>query len=114
MAGLVDMEMDDEASYDAPMPIAMPDKPTYPYGLCINLTADELDKLGLDDSDVEVGDYLHIEALSCVTSVSKSDGPMGPCVRIELQIEKMGVIGSDGSDAASPAPSERRARLYKS
>ena len=32
---LVDMEMDDESQLDAPMPIAMSEKPRYPYGLRI-------------------------------------------------------------------------------
>lgn len=87
---LIDMEMDDERQLDHPMPIAMPARARYPYGLRICLCDDELKKLGLD-ADCDVGDYLDIRAFATVMSVHKEDGNS----RVELQIEKMAVEKED-------------------
>lgn len=87
---LIDMEMDDEDKMDASMPIAMPSKPDYPYGLRISLSHNELEKLGLD-ADCEVGDMLDMRCFATVTSVSKNEDAGGKGCRIELQIEKMAV-----------------------
>lgn len=96
MAGFVDMEMDDERAYDAPMPIATA-KPTYPWGLRISLTDDDLKKLGLD-AKCEHGDYLVFKCMARVTSCTESDGPDDEkCCRVELQIEKIKVL-DDGDD----------------
>lgn len=86
MGKLVDLEMDDERQLDHPMPIAMPQRSRYPYGLRICLCDDELKKLGLD-TDCDEGDYLDIRAFATVTSVHKENGAN----RVELQIEKMSV-----------------------
>lgn len=87
---MVSMELDDDDKLDAPMPIAMPDRPDYPYGLRICLTHAELEKLGLD-SGCAIGDMIDIRAFAKVTSVSATDGPGGPDRRIELQIVMMSV-----------------------
>ena len=52
---MVDMELSDEEKFDAVMPIAMPNKPDYPYGLRLCLTGKELEKLGIDPADLAVG-----------------------------------------------------------
>lgn len=88
-AGLVSMELDDEDKMDMAIP-AMP-QPDYPWGLKICLTSAELEKLGIDVKDASVGDYFHINARACVTSISSTDGPDGPCDRLEAQIEDMNV-----------------------
>ena len=85
---LVDMEMDDEDALDAVMPIAMPDRPRYPYGLRICLTHKELEKLGLD-ADCNVGDMIDLRCFAEVTSVSKNQTEHGDECRIELQIIRM-------------------------
>lgn len=90
------------------------DQPDYPWGLCLSLCQDELEKLGLSD-EVEVGDMLHIHAMAKVTSVSSSDNEAsGPQRRIELQITDM--VGEDEdseNEAVDPMPaSTRRSRLY--
>lgn len=86
--------------------------PVYPYGLTISLTDVELSKLGLLD-DVQVGDLLHIHAMSKVTSVNKTENEkFGAQCRIELQITDM--VGEDEdseNDDATPAAT-RRNRLY--
>ena len=87
---MVDMEMDDEAKLDAPMPIAMLEKPQYPYGLRICLNSPELEKLGLD-ADCDLGDTIDMRAFAEVTCVSKE----GDNCRVELQIQKLAVESED-------------------
>lgn len=76
-------ERDETAS---PMVSAMPSEPTHPYGLCIRLEEEELEKLGLNHDEVEVGDMLEITGLAKVTSVSSSDNTYGKSRTVELQI----------------------------
>jgi len=83
---MVDMELDDEDQIDAVTPIALPEKPQFPYGLRICLTHSELRKLDLD-ADCEIGDTIDIRAFAEVTSISKD----GDNCRIELQIQKLAV-----------------------
>lgn len=97
---LVDMELDDESKLDMAMPIAMPDRPDYPYGLRICLTEKELEKLGLPVPDA--GDYLDLRGMACVTSVSCDKRESGDTCRVELQIEKIAVENEDTEDAPSP------------
>ena len=71
-------------------------KAVYPYGLCIRLQEDELEKLGLDGDLPSVGEMIHICAQARVTSVSESeredsDGKKRKCCCVELQICEMGV-----------------------
>jgi hypothetical protein len=93
---------------------AINDGPEYPWGLCISLCQDELDKLGLA-GEVKVGDMLHLHCMAKVTSVSESDSEMsGPSCRVELQITDMVGEDEDSENAeaeSTPAP-ERRRRLY--
>lgn len=85
----------------------------YPYGLCISLTQPELDKLGLSDDDVAVGDMLHIHAMAKVTSVSMSDSEnFGPSCRVELQITDMVGEDEDEENDAPTSAETRRTRLY--
>jgi hypothetical protein len=63
-------------------------QPRYPYGLCIVLENDELEKLGLE-ANCEVGDYMHIICMAKVKSVSKNETTKGDICRVELQIEDM-------------------------
>jgi hypothetical protein len=96
---MVDTELTDEEKLDAHMPIAMPERPDYPFGLRICLTDKELEKLDLDD-DCNIGDMIDIRAMAEVTSVSKSDGPNGASCRIELQITHLAVENEMTEDEA--------------
>ncbi len=94
---LVDMaktleEIQGETTPGGPHPLASVNK--YPYGLSISITHEELEKLGLD-ADCEVGDMIHLFALSKVTSVSKTDTGEGEKCRIELQITHLGLESED-------------------
>lgn len=88
----------------------------YPYGLCICLCDDQLEKLKLD-SDCEVGDFLHIFAMAKVTSVSKNDTGDGEKTRIELQITHMGLESEDAEDEeedTDPKPTKKKiGNMYK-
>lgn len=83
-SGMIDMEMDDEASWDCPMPIAMSEKPRYPYELRIAFCQSTLDKLKLDKP--ESGDEIELKIRCCVTSVVDRDDESGKDCRVELQI----------------------------
>jgi len=59
-----------------PMGLVSPsvsDLPDYDYGLCGSFNKESLDKLDLD-SDVHVGDYLHIHSFAKVTGVHMKPG----------------------------------------
>lgn len=88
-AVLTSMELDDEQKLDAPMPIRMPSKPDFPFGLRICLTNCELDKLNLDISEAVVGGIVHGQFIGRITNVSASDGDTGPSSRTEIQIESL-------------------------
>ena len=77
---MVSMEMTqtEKEEYSKPSP------PRYPYGLCISLCQDELEKLNLDDEELQVGDMIHIHSLARVTSVSSYDSESGSNKRVEL------------------------------
>lgn len=91
------MELTDDEKLDSIAPIPMPDLPSYPPGLRICLTQDELGKLDLDD-DCEVGDMIDLRALGRVTSVSMNDGLTGRCCRVEIQIEEIALEIEDLED----------------
>lgn len=96
---------------------AAPMVPDYPYGLCISLDNDSLEKLALDAAEVSVGDMLHMHCMATVRSVSQTDGADGPCCRVELQITAIAAEDEDAENAedeaaeAQPA-SVRRSKLY--
>jgi hypothetical protein len=104
MHPMVSMELDDEDQIDAPQPIAMADKPKYPYGLQICLTGAEMKALDLDPSEAFVGGIVHLHALARITSVSISDNAPtewssgGPSCRIEMQIEDMCIESEDAEN----------------
>jgi hypothetical protein len=89
------MELDDEDKLDAVMPIPMPTKPDFPYGLQICLTEAEFAKLDIDPSEAEVGGIFHGHFLARITSVSENDSPNGKCVRVEAQIEDLAIESED-------------------
>lgn len=106
MAGMVSMARSPEAlkkdsSYGTAVPMAdTPDQPVYPYGLCLSLGDEELEKLGLG-SDCEVGDEISFVARAEVTSESEHKTPDGSRCRIELQIVAMKVAGPDMEEGKS-------------
>lgn len=86
--GLVDMARSG-GEHKEPSPLVEQDK--YPYGLRINLTQDELEKLGVDHSDWEIGDVFPLDVLAKVVSKSanESEGGEANC-SICLQLTHIG------------------------
>ena len=86
---MVSMERSAPQVEQAPYPASIAYK--YDYGLTLRLSHETLEKLNLDDEDVEPGDEIHIVAKATVTSVSKNDVGNGEKCCVELQIVSMGV-----------------------
>lgn len=95
MIAMKSMELDDESKLDAVMPIPMPEKPDFPYGLKICLTSKEFEKLELDPAAAFVGGMVHGHFMARVTSVSSNDGEHGSDCRVELQIEDLAIESED-------------------
>ncbi|MEC4595460.1 capsid staple protein [Burkholderia vietnamiensis] len=74
--------------------------PDYPYGLCLNLGGDEMEKLGIKDLPA-VGGEMSLTAKVKVTSVSsyETDGG-GGSKSISLQITEMALDDGNGESAA--------------
>lgn len=89
----------------------MPCTPIYPYGTCISLADDELEKLNMDE-DVEVGDMFHFHALAKVTSVSRHETEDGKKNRVELQITHMEAEDEDDENEQAEQ-NIRRSSLYR-
>ncbi len=75
--------------------LAYPVSSKYDYGLTLRFSHETLEKLKLDDEDVEPGDEIHIVAKATVTSVSKNNVGEGEKCCVELQIVSMGVEDED-------------------
>jgi hypothetical protein len=76
------------------------DEPSYPYGLCISLEKDSLDKLGISTLP-KVGTEMTISAKAYVKTVSSYQTQGGDDMRVELQITDMEVMGSQVQNAAA-------------
>ena len=100
-----DMSMDASEAKE----FVTPSPPKYPYGLCISLCQDELEKLGLDDDDLSVGDMVHIHALAKVTSVSSNETEDGADSRVELVLAYISAEDEDEENEEEGVTS----KLYK-
>ncbi len=96
-------------SMAAPVSASAENVPKYPYGLCINLDDDQLEKLDLD-GECEVGDVIHLCAMARVTSCSANETEGGTKRRIELQITALAV---EDEDDENEAIEQRRAHSMK-
>lgn len=72
------------------------DDPLYPYGLCISLEADQLEKLGITALP-KVGSTMMITAKAYVKSTSAYETQGGKDMSVSLQITDMEITGqTDG------------------
>lgn len=87
----------------------------YPYGLCISLCKDEMEKLDLNFEDMEVGEILHLHALARVTSRSNQETEGGDNPRIELVLAFLEVENEDKENQEEDrvTPAKKLAKLYK-
>lgn len=109
---MVNMAKNKEELAETPMEEMAEDAPIYPYGLCICLTQDELEKLDLD-SDCNVGDTIHLMAMAKVTSISKNETSEGENCRIELQITDLGLEDEDEEVEDAPKFKFNPGKFYK-
>lgn len=84
--------------------------PRYPYGLSISLEDEQLEKIGVDISDWEVGDLFHLHAMAKITSKSSRDTTDGSKNRVELQIVMLTGEDEDGEneEAEEAEPVQRK------
>lgn len=109
------MELSDEEKLDMVKPMSISDEPDYPYGLRINLTKAEFEKLGLDPAEAVVGGVVHLHALARVTSYSENQTDSGSDCRCELQITDMEIESEDAENNDAPMSLMDRAKsIYKS
>lgn len=94
-------EVKEEIAENSPSPIGskMSTAPVYPYGLCLCLEDEALEKLKMQGMP-EVGATVHFAALARVTSVSENeregtDGDKTKCRRVELQITHLAIENED-------------------
>lgn len=92
------------------LPIAMTEKPEWPYGLCLSFTDEEMSKLDIDPAEAIVGQVFMMRAECRITCVSANDSENGSSFRMEARIERMSV-GDDEPDE-DDAPKSRSAKLY--
>ena len=83
---MIDMAKSEEEMQKDSSPVLAGGQEKYPYGLRIYLTNDELEKLGVDSSDWEVGATFHLHALAKVVSVSSNETVDGKNFNASLQI----------------------------
>lgn len=78
---MIDMARTDaDKAKDAPFGLVTPqvsDLPDYDYGLNVSFNKESLEKLDMD-SEVSVGDYVHIHAFGRVTNVNQPPGSDEP------------------------------------
>lgn len=107
---MVDLRLSEEdALKEYPSPT---EQPVYPYGLCISLCQDELEKLGYDVMEFTVGDMLHLHCMASVTS--KTETQHGSHSRIELQITHISAESEDeeNEEADKPTVEKKISKLY--
>ena len=105
--GLIDMQRETKPEEMA-SPLSMSDN-KYPYGLRINLTQEELEKLDVDHSDWKVGETFHLHAFAKVVSISQDEREGGEkCCNVGLQITHL-----QGEDEDSEGHEEEEEPLAK-
>ncbi len=85
---------------------AVPQAPVYPYGLCLRLEKDQLEKLDVDYGDWAVGDNFHLFCLAKVTSIRKSETADGEDCSVEMQICEIAGEDEDDENLESEEESE--------
>lgn len=95
---MADMKISKTEAKEQALGIEM-DAPEYPYGLCISLEKDQLEKLGITELP-KVGAKMMVHANAVVKSVSAYDTQSGSDQRVELQITEMELASGEAKDPA--------------
>lgn len=90
-------------------------QPEYPYGLCIRLGQDELDKLGITITDIQVNDMVHLHCMGVVTSTSSHESATsGSNSCVEIQITHLEAEDEEEENKEEkPTASQKITKLYK-
>ena len=93
---MTSMEMKSEppSLLDLPLSGVMPDQSCFPFGLRLELTKDDLERLDLDPSSAVAGGMVHLHAMARIKTVSYEDNTQDVS-RVCLQIEDMCVESED-------------------
>lgn len=109
---MVDMKLTPKEVKEEKAEVRSIDVPPYPWGLCIRLEKDELDKLKLA-SLPNVGDEVHITAVGRVTGVSSSmrdQKDEDKTVSIQIVMLALDDEGADDGDSVKAENAENKAK----
>lgn len=113
---MVDMRREPPKPEDLGMPASIGSDSGYPFGLCISLDEQDLEKLDLN-ADCESGDMIDLRAFAKVTSVTHRDVDGKQTCRVELQITNLSVeneatedTGADEGEGGDGSKVGRRGR----
>jgi hypothetical protein len=96
----MELTKEESAEMTGATPMKEGDGPKYPYGLCLYLCDDTLEKLGVAGLP-EVGSVMKVTALATVTSIGMNQQKDGDKEsRAELQITDMEMVKAGKSDLA--------------
>lgn len=105
---LIDLKMSKADMAEESSPASPENQNPYPYGACLHLDTDELEKLGVDKLP-QVGDEYHIRAVGRVTSVSSNESLGGKAENMSVQIEMMELVHEDEAEAEPDSVAEEEA-----
>ena len=103
---MIDMAKTEEEMEKDTSPILAGGQEKYPYGLRIYLTHDEIEKLGVDITDWQVGSIFHLFALAKVTSISQNETEDGANCNVSLQITHLSGESEDAENEEMDKESE--------
>lgn len=92
----VDMARSEEEIKEDSSPLSAANADKYPWGLRISLSQDELEKLDIEHSDLEIGATYHAHVMMKIVSISANEtegGKKNCCVN--MQITSMSVESED-------------------
>lgn len=87
---MIDMKRDVKKSKSKNTLAYAGEESPYPYGLSLRLDNDGMEKLGLELSDLKVGDTMSFQIETKITSVSFNAGEIDKTSQCEFQITKIG------------------------
>jgi hypothetical protein len=94
MVDMLETPKQEQTGYAAPAMPMVDNKPRYPYGLCICLNEESMEKLGIDELP-EVGTMIHGMFMAKVTSVRANATEENTSKGMDLQITHLALEDED-------------------
>lgn len=88
---LKSLKLSKEESKKRAEPQSSSDGPKYPYGTCITLEKEALEKLGISLRDFKAKDGVRVEAVGYVKSIRTAEGETYGSTELTIQLTKLGV-----------------------